>query len=175
MGICARVLIVCGSAFLLMGTPRLASAQTTFDLTWTGGYGPGTAILTATPDGGDEYTVTAISGDQNGSMISGILSPGGYGGNDNLIYYPGSPNQVDVFGLGFSVGSTDYNLWFYPPGYWECSSDVTLGCGEGNSPQVESLEIDPTPEPGTLLLFASGLLGFLLCRKRFTRVGHVGA
>ena len=76
-------------------------------------------------------------------------------------------------GLAFSVGSTYYNLWYYPPGYWECSSSVTFGCGEGNSLAVDSLEIVPvsTPESGTLLLFGSGAFAVLLCRKRILHAG----
>jgi hypothetical protein len=175
MRLCARILIASGAVLLSMGTAKLASAET-FELTWTGGYGPGDAILTATYDSGDTYTVTAISGEQNGAMITALLPPypasGQYSGNDNHIYVPGygsADQQVDVMGLGFSVGSTDYNLWYYPPGYWECSSAVTSGCGEGNSLAVDSLEIVPTPEPNTLLLLGSGVLSVLSCRKRFLR------
>lgn len=180
MSIRARILIASGAVLLLMGTPRPASADM-FELTWTGGYGPGDMILTATYDSGDTYTVTAImSGEQNGEMITALLPPypasGNYGGNDNQIYVPGygsADQQVDVMGLAFSVGSTDYNLWYYPPGYWECSSTVTLGCGEGNSLAVDSLEIVPvtTPEPGSLLLLGSGLFGMLSCRKRPLNAG----
>ena len=179
MSMRTRILIVSGAVLLMMGTARPASADT-FELTWTGGYGPGDATLTATYDSGDTYTVTAISGEQNGETITALLPPypasGNYGGNDNQIYVPGygsGDQQVDVMGLAFSVGSTYYNLWYYPPGYWECSSSVTFGCGEGNSLAVDSLEIVPvsTPESGTLLLFGSGAFAVLLCRKRILHAG----
>ena len=175
MSIRARLLVVSSAVLLLAGTAGLASAET-FELTWTGGYGPGDAILTATYDSGDTYTVTAIvSGEQNGETISALLPPypasGNYGGNGNQIYYPGygsADQQVDVMGLAFSAGAYDYNLWYYPPGYWECSSSVTLGCGEGNSLAVTSLEITPvaTPEPGSMFLLGSGALAVLLRRKQ---------
>lgn len=81
----------------------------TFNLTWTGAYGPGSAILTATDDGGGTFTVTAISGNQDGSSIVGLAD---YGDNDNEIF-PSALVQLDFPGLGFAVGSTDYNLFAY--------------------------------------------------------------
>ncbi len=56
-----------------------------FDSAWTGGYGPGSAVLTATDLGGGTFLVTAISsGVQNGLGIT-LLPLLAYGENDNQI------------------------------------------------------------------------------------------
>lgn len=149
-----------------------------FTISWTGGYGPGTALLTATDDGGGVFVVTSITGTQNGASISGLVPQLGYA-NNNFIY-PSSSPAVDDFGLAFSVGSVEYNLFWddfgsSTPYYAECSSAVTpcMTLEEiALSVPVTSFTLAavPTgvPEPSSLaLLFAglSTLLG-LAWRKR---------
>ena len=48
------------TGILLAVTARNAAADT-FDMTWAGGYGPGSAVLTATNEGGGNYLVTGVS------------------------------------------------------------------------------------------------------------------
>ena len=153
-----------GAFLLLPGTARQVFGDT-FDLTWTGAYGPGTAILTATNDGGGTFTVTSISGTQNGSPILGLAT---YGDNDNEIF-PSATIQLNYAGLAFAVGSTDFNLFAYTlPGdtnvYTECSSLVATTCTGGNVDDglpVTSLNVtgatSAVPEPTS-----GGLLGLML-------------
>jgi len=166
-----------GALLLFLGTAGRAHGDT-FDLTWTGAYGPGSAILTASNDGPGEFTVSAITGNQNGSSIVGLAN---YGDNDNAIFFPATV-QLDFFGLAFKVGSTDYNLFAYTlPGntnvYTECSSAVALSCTGGdvnNGLPVTSLSITPAtsavPEPTSIGLLCPALLGALgLLRRKTAR------
>jgi hypothetical protein len=167
----------CACAILVMlGAPRHALADV-FDLTWTGAYGPGSATLNATPIGGNAYEVTSLSGTQNGSSIS-LLAPGAYGGNDNEIFVPGTPDQLDFPGFGFTDGTFDYNLFAYTlPGdtntYTECRSDVATVCSGGdvnNGIAVATLSITPAvssvPEPGSVILLITVAIGAAVLQRR---------
>lgn len=161
----------------------------TFDISWTGGYGPGTAVLTTTnvPVAGTLTVTAIISGTQNGLAISSLLpqcvfdpttmncSPG-YGGNNNFIYpssfSPGCPIAfcaVDSMGVAFSVGSTDYNLFLNTAGYAECSSAVTacITISQVNlsvpvtSVTLTEVPASGVPEPSSLILLSVGLLVFV--------------
>lgn len=46
--------------------------------------------------------MTGITGTYGGEAITGVLPVNTVSGNDNLIFYPGTP-YLDVSGLGFSV------------------------------------------------------------------------
>lgn len=160
-------LFICFGILLLAMTAKNAYADS-FSINWTGGYGPGTAMLTATNEGGGLFMVTSITGTQNGMSISGLVPQLGYA-NNNYIY-PSSNPLLDDYGLAFTVGSTEYNLFFNdisasPSVYAECSSAVTPCMSEAQVALSVPLtgftmtEISTTgvPEPSSLLLVFAGL------------------
>ncbi len=133
----AHLLPVFALLLFAAATPRTVWADT-FDASWTGTDGNGSATITATLVSGDEYLVTAMTGTQGGLAIT-LLAVNAYASNDNDIYYPASPEELDFSGLAFSAGGEDYDVYFdneaedyknpsgavLYPGYAECSSSLS--------------------------------------------------
>jgi hypothetical protein len=180
-----------------------AANATTFDWSLSGDvsrYGPyisyitGSGMLTASNDGGGQYTVDSFSGSLAIScaggppcvpqfdQVKGLLSGDFFGFSvpfgDNLIFYPASP-FVDNAGIQFIIGNVPVC------GYLSCSSveiyystvafgspgyDMYVSNG-GAVPILFSLSmapVDATPLPAALPLFATGLgaLGLLGWRRK---------
>ncbi len=177
MGRGARALIVLAALVVCAGTAGHAFGDE-FDIGWTGAYGPGNMIVSATEQADDvTWIVTSvISGEQNGAFITGLS---GYGGPSDDIF-PTSPELLNFAGVGFTAGAFDYNIFenLDDSGapYAECSSQFDGACLSGteleNAPLLSSLSITPvtsTPEPSSILLLSLGLLGVLgagMFRKR---------
>ena len=153
------------AVLFLLGCAQSLYAQTYFDFTCTGcGGTSASGELTTSLVSGDTYLVTALSGTQGGDPMT-LLPPNGYGGNDNEVN--SAPPFLDISGLSFMVGTTDYNIYFNG-GYVECNS-VDDGVCEAGAGIPVSFALTPTPESGTLILFGSGLLVLagILRRKLF--------
>jgi PEP-CTERM motif len=176
------ILSIIGAILLQLGTPGTAKADSnTYDMTWTGAYGPGYAVLTVEPYGGS-YMVTEITGVQDGMSITGVVIPSalppsyGYGGNDNMIFPDSTTELVDFRGLAFTAGGYDYNIFAYAglgSQYVECSSanPLTPYCTDGSATSyslpVTTLEITAdTPEPSSVLLLSTGLLSLFAIRRK---------
>jgi hypothetical protein len=87
-----------------------AAADTIKSFTWSEAREHGAGTLTATHLRGDEYLITGMTGDiGNEGGITSVLSPNGYQGNDNILYYPRTPN-LDGSGLSFMDGGFDWNF-----------------------------------------------------------------
>jgi hypothetical protein len=160
----SRILLVLFTLLFMLVMAGGAFAQS-FDISWTGGYGPGTGILSAT-NVGTYFLVESLTGIQDGSPI-GLLGTGAYGSNDNRLYFPPTELLFDSSGIAFADGSSNrYNIYDNGGLYYECISTSTNCEALGSGLKLGSLKITETPEPSTILLFLSGFGALLIVVAR---------
>ena len=161
-----RLPIITIALFFVLAFTGSAYANT-FDFSVTGSSGTfsGAGTLTATSIGSGEYLITAITG----TGVTGLFAPGGFNGNDNLLF-PSTLPQLSSNGFSFidviGPDKFDVNIFNNGSGYFAYLQDED----HFTETVPVTFELAATiPEPATLLLLSTGLLGLTgVVRRNYT-------
>jgi hypothetical protein len=172
-------LALCSLVLAGVGTTSALADTVTFDFSFTSTKNiSGSGSFTATSVATDEYLIDSISGttdtgDGTDRKITSLLAPGTFpegAANDNLLFFTPSDDtySLDVSGLSYELNNGAL-LNLFSVG---TNDGVDLLRVNGNE-VVQSIDISiapessPVPEPESMVLLGTGLLGMVgLVRRR---------
>jgi len=163
-------------SIVLASAIYVSATSVDYQFNYAIGNGDVSGVLYTVDEGNGTYLVTDASGTYLGSPITGVFDPSQSGNVfafNNLLYFPSLPS-VDIDGIVFELNG-DTNIASGINLYWDGAGYRSID-GGNNGPyvQLSITPLDPaapTPEPGTLGLVASGVLGVTgILRRKLRRV-----
>jgi hypothetical protein len=173
-----RTVGLCTLALALACTS--AAHADTFSFNFSGSSFNGSGTFTTSASSTGVYTITDISGIVDNQTITKLLGVNAFDNNDNLLYSPGflfGTYNFDTQGVSFQIGSGGDRVNIGQGGFLNLFEVADLDPSKSNRDITENISIDvekiastsPVPEPGTLALLGTGILGAAgLMRRRLT-------
>ena len=172
---------------LTAASPAVLHADT-FNFSFTGNSSvsgdPGTpfsgsGVFTANEVGNtDKYKITGVTGTTMGKKIAALVPVGGFGSNDNLLFFTAGAASAMLDNSGVSYKLADGVLANLILNTNAMGQQQLFGFTSSliSEEQVATVSITPTtpmaptPEPGTFALLGTGALGLLsTLRRRLAR------
>ncbi len=159
-----RVLCVVGGLILAASASTSALADSLFNFSFTGPIFSGSGQFDATSVRAGQFQIVDVTGTTdtgNGTnrAITGVIAPGGYEFNDNLLFFPAQGGAFfDANGVSFMLrNGAQVNLFSSNGAYLMRTNGNEVN--EIANIMVSAVSsVAPVPEPGSLTLLGTGVL-----------------
>ncbi len=124
----------------------------------------GSGTITATANGDGSFTGTSLTG----PGLAALVAPNTFAHNDNQLF-PTQAGQLDFGGLAFTDVVGDTADIFFDSTTTSYFANIELARGNSvlQSATFALSPVSPTPEPSSLALLGTGILGIAsFCRRR---------
>ncbi len=144
-------------AALVLFSPAAKAAVEVWDFSFFGAVDSGFGQLTTDDSLSPNFLITGITGFYDSNPITALIGPGGYLGNDNILF-SGFP-KLDFAGFSFSTASNNVNVYFNTnEGFGLAGNTYAIGF-PGGPDEAISFSISAVPEPATWALMLIGFAG----------------